>query len=443
MNTPHLGQIQSNLDSRLRGNDVSCLRANDGQQAIRHPRESGDPCLPTRRGALALVAAMAAGLAAPAWAQTGAAWSAIEARARGQTVYFNAWGGSEAINRYIQWVGAQVQQRHGVRLEHVKISDAADMVKRVRAEKAAGKTRGSVDLVWINGENFLTMKREGLLFGPFAESLPGYGLVDVQGKPTTRLDFSEPVDGLEAPWGMAQLTFMADSRRTPEPPRSLDALLAFAKANPGRVTYPRPPNFHGTTFLKQLLLDLNTERSALYRPVTPAAFAQATAPLWRTLDALHPQLWRAGRQFPLNAEAMRQMLADGELLLALTFNPNDAANEIAAKRLPASIVSYQFESGTIGNTHFVAIPVNASASDAAQVVANFLLSPEAQAHKADIAVWGDPTVLALERLSPADRARFAAQPLPGQVARSAPALSEPHGSWVEPLEREWLKRYGQ
>ena len=87
--------------------------------------------------------------------------------------------------------------------------------------------------------------------------------------------------------------------------------------------------------------------------------------------------------------------------------------------------------------------MNASASDAAQVVANFLLSPEAQARKADIAVWGDPTVLALDRMSPADRARFAAQPLPGQVARSAPALPEPHGSWVEPLEREWLQRYGQ
>lgn len=407
------------------------------------PRESGDPWQPTRRSTLALLAAMSAGLRAPAEAQATPAWAEIEARARGQTVYFNAWGGSEVINRYIQWVGAQVLQRHGVRLEHVKISDAADMVKRVRAEKAAGKTRGSVDLVWINGENFLTMKREGLLFGPFAEGLPGYALVDVQGKPTTRLDFSEPVDGLEAPWGMAQLTFMVDSRRTPEPPRSLAALLAFAKANPGRVTYPRPPNFHGTTFLKQLLLDLNPDRSALYRPVTPAALAQATAPLWRTLDALHPQLWRAGRQFPQNAEAMRQMLADGELLLALTFNPNDAANEIAAKRLPVSIVSYQFESGTIGNTHFVAIPVNASASDGAQVVANFLLSPEAQARKADIAVWGDPTVLALDRLSPADQARFAAQPLPGQVARSAPALPEPHGSWVDPLEREWLKRYGQ
>jgi hypothetical protein len=67
--------------------------------------------------------------------------------------------------------------------------------------------------VWINGENFLTMKKEGLLFGPFAEQLPIYRWVGTVGKPTTRTNFSEPVDGLEAPWGMAQLTFFADRNR--------------------------------------------------------------------------------------------------------------------------------------------------------------------------------------------------------------------------------------
>ncbi|MDE2418818.1 MAG: ABC transporter substrate-binding protein [Burkholderiales bacterium] len=370
------------------------------------------------------------------------AWTAIENRAKGQTVYFNAWGGAEPINAYIQWAGAEVFKRYGVKVEHVKVTDTADVVKRVRNEKAAGKTNGSVDLVWINGENFLAMKREGLLLGPFAEGLPSYAKVDTQGKPTTRLDFAEPTEGLEAPWGMAQLTFMVDGKRTPKPPQSLVALLAFAKANPGRVTYPRPPNFHGTTFVKQVLVDVNTHRNALYNPVTPEAFAQATAPLWAMLDQLHPHLWRAGKQFPQNAEAIRQMLADGELQLALTFNPNDAANEIAAKRLPASTVSYQFSSGTIGNTHFVAIPVNASAKEGAQVFANFLLSPEAQARKADIAVWGDPTVLALDKLSAAERAAFAAKPMPGQVAKSAPAIPEPHGSWVDALEKEWIKRYG-
>ena len=393
----------------------------------------------TRRHILAI---SGAALATPAFAQTGTSWSTIEATARGQTVYFNAWGGAEPINAYIQWAGEQVFKRYGVKVEHVKVTDTADVVKRVRNEKAAGKQDGTVDLVWINGENFLAMKREGLLFGPFADKLPSYALVDTQGKPTTRIDFSEPVDGMEAPWGMAQLTFMADSKRVPTPPKSLAELLTFAKANPGRVTYPRPPDFHGTTFLKQVLVDVNTDRSALYKPVTPEAFAKATAPLWTTLDALHPHLWRAGKQFAQNAGAIRQMMADGELALAITFNPNDAANEIAAGRLPASVVSYQFSSGTIGNTHFVAIPVNARAKEGAQVFANFLLSAEAQARKADIGIWGDPTVLALDKLPPAERARFAAKPMPGQVEKSAPAIPEPHGSWVDALEKEWTRRYG-
>ena len=76
-----------------------------------------------------------------------------------------------------------------------------------------------------------------LLFGPFSESLPSYQYVDVVGKPTTRSDFSEPVDGLEAPWGMAQFTMYADRKRVPSPPRSMAALADFARANPGRVNY--------------------------------------------------------------------------------------------------------------------------------------------------------------------------------------------------------------
>jgi putative thiamine transport system substrate-binding protein len=194
--------------------------------------------------------------------------------------------------------------------------------------------------------------------------------------------------------------------------------------------------------LKQLLLDLNAARDVFYQPVSSDAFAKASAPLWAYLDALHPQLWRAGKQFANNAATLRQMLADGELRWALTFNPNDAANEIAAGRLPASVTSYQFRSGTIGNTHFVAIPVNARAKAGALVVANFLLSAEAQARKADISVWGDPTVLAVHTLSAQDQALFAGKTAAGQVHHAAPAIPEPHGSWVEPLEKEWLKRYG-
>jgi hypothetical protein len=78
---------------------------------------------------------------------------------------------------------------------------------------------------------------------------------------------------------------------------------------------------------------LRVDRSALYKPYVADAFTSATQALWTYLDALHPHLWRGGKQFVQNAAATRQMMSDGELLLALTFNPNEAANEIAAKRM--------------------------------------------------------------------------------------------------------------
>ena len=374
----------------------------------------------------------------------GAAWAHIEAAARGQTVYFNAWAGSSRINAYLQWAAGELAQRSGIKVEHVKVSDTAEVVKRVRAEKAAGRnTDGSADLVWINGENFLAMKREGLLYGPWSEALPSYAFVDTAGKPTTKIDFSEPVDGMEAPWGMAQLTFYADGARVTAPPTSFAELAEWAKKNPGRFTYPKPPQFHGMTFLKQVMVELSADRKPFYAPHNADTFARLTAPLWTALDTLHPHLWKQGRQFPANNTVMRQMLADGELAISLTFNPNEVANEIAGKTLPAKVVSYQHAGGTIGNTHFLAIPFNSRGRQAAQVVANFLLSPAAQARKADIRHWGDPTVLAVEKLNATDRALFAAAVAPGQVTRPAPTLPEPHGSWVEPLEREWLHRYGQ
>ena len=378
-------------------------------------------------------------------AQASAAdWSRTEAQARGQTCRFNAWGGSERTNAYLQWAATELLQRHGLRLEHVKLGDTAEMVRRVRAEKSAGRSSdGSADLVWINGENFLAMKREGLLHGPWSEQLPAYAAVDTLGKPTTRVDFSEPVEGMEAPWGMAQLTFQADGARVRTPPSSLAELQAWARQNPGRFSYPRPPQFVGSSFLKQVLLEAGGPQPALAVAHRADTFARVTAPLWAELDGLHPHLWRRGTQFPASPAAQRQMLADGELWISLSFNPNEAASLIADKTLPPTVVSYQHAAGTIGNTHFLAIPFNARSKAAAQVAANFLLSPLAQARKADVRHWGDPSVLALDKLNAADRALFSAASMPGQVARPAPAWPEPHASWVEPIEREWTRRYGQ
>ena len=103
---------------------------------------------------------------------------------------------------------------------------------------------------------------------------------------------------------------------------------------------------------------------------------------------------------------LRQLLGDGEIDIAIAFNPADASSAIARGELPDSIRTYIHDSGTLANVHFLRIPFNASAPEAAKLVANFMLSPEAQAKKADVAVWGDPTVLSMLKLSDSQREIF-------------------------------------
>ncbi len=391
---------------------------------------------------LALLVALAAPVRAGAQALD---WGDVAAKARGQEVFWNAWGGDERINAYIAWVGERVKAEYGVTLRHVKLSDTAEAVRKVLAEKTAGRHEGgSVDLIWINGENFKAMKDRGLLFGPFAEQLPNFALVDVENKPTTRLDFTVPTDGLEAPWGMAKLNFIHDSAVLPDPPRSMAAILAYAKAHPGRIAYPAPPDFIGSTFLKQVVYETAADPAVLQRPAG-ADFEAVTAPMWSYLDALTPHLWRGGKIYPKNGPALIRLLDDGEVDVAISFYPAEASSAIAAGLLPKTARSFVLDGGTIGNTHFVAIPYNARAREGAMVVANFLMSVEAQAHKENPEVWGDNTVLAVNRLDAAGRKLFA--DLPRGAATLPPealgrTLPEPHPTWMTRIEETWLARYG-
>lgn len=376
-------------------------------------------------------------------------WASVKEQARGQTVYFNAWGGSENINAYIGWAGDELKQRFGVDVVHVKLNDTANAVAKVLAEKAAGKNEGgSVDLIWINGENFASMKRQELLMSPdWVTALPNWAYVDHETKPTILTDFTIPTDGLESPWGGAKLVFFHDSARTPADsvPQSSAELLAWAKENPGRFSYPQPPDFIGSSFLKQVLSEVIADKSKLGQPVDEASFDEDAAPLFAFLDELHPNLWRGGKAYPQNYPDMKQKLADGELDIIFAFNPSEASAGIAAGELPDTVRSFTYPGGTLGNTHFVAIPYNAAAKAGALVLANFLISPEAQLRKQDPEIWGDPTVLSMDKLSEADRAAFDALDLgiatlkPGELG---PALDEPHPDWMEHIEGEWLRRYG-
>ena len=391
---------------------------------------------------LPLLALLAAGLAAPALADS---WDDTVAAARGQTVYWNAWGGDERTNDFIAWASGALEAQYGVTIQQVKLSDTAEAVTRVIAEKAAGQTEGgAVDLIWINGTNFLSMKKQGLLHGPFLADLPNAKYLDLSEGSAAVVDFTIPTEGYESPWRLAKFVLTHDSARVPEPPRSMAALLDWTTANPGRFTHPAVSNFMGATFLKQALIELTPDPAILQQSATDDAFAAATAPLWAWYDALRPNLWRGGDSFPENQSVQQQLLNDGEIDIAMSFDPASAAAAIAQGLLPETVRVFVPEGGSIGNVSFVAIPYNAANAEGAEVVANFLLDPATQAHMQNIEVLGSFSVLDPARLDEAARAAFAALPtapaLPA-LEDLGPTLLEPHASWMTRLTRDWARRY--
>jgi putative thiamine transport system substrate-binding protein len=388
-----------------------------------------------------LIAALSLTLATPAVAD----WNATLIAARGQTVYWNAWGGDARTNDFITWVGQQTDALYGVKVQQVKLSDTAEAVTRVISEKAAGQNeRGSVDLIWINGPNFLSMKSQGLLHGPFVADLPNAKYLDLSETSPASVDFTVPVEGFEAPWRLAKFVFVYDSARLPEPPRSMLALSAWAAANPGRFTHPSVSHFMGATFLKQALIELAPDAALLQAPVTDADFETTTAPLWAWYEGLKPNLWRAGATFPENHSIQQQMLNDGEIDIAMSFDPASAAAAIEQGLLPQTARVFVPDVGALGNISFVAIPYNAAHRAGAMVVANFLLEPSTQAHQQDITVLGSFSVLDPARLDPGAAAAFAALPtspaLP-TLAELGQTLLEPHASWMTRLTEAWAERY--
>lgn len=388
-------------------------------------------------------------------------WQNIVKKGRNQDVYFYAWGGDSQINAYIQWVVQQVKNQYNINLHHVKLSDTSEAVSRVLAEKSANNsTNGSVDLVWINGANFAAMSEHSLLLKQWANMLPNFRFTNPDNNPAVLFDFGIPTQGMEAPWGQASLTFYYDSVAINQSnnndaaiskiPLTLSELLTWSQQNPGRFSYPKPPDFLGLSFLKYALIVLHENsneytKNQLNSLATSNNTDEVLAPLWQFLNKLHPTLWRKGEYFVQSGLQMRRLVDDTELSLAFTFSSPDIPAAVRRFDLPRSIRSYAMNDGSLSNTHFVAIPYNSSSAQAAQLVANFLLSPEAQAHKQKSNVWGDRSVLIQSTLGSKQQALFQSQtihpsalPL-GSIKRS---LNEPHPSWVKVITEGWQTRYG-
>jgi len=376
------------------------------------------------------------------WPANALTWSQVVERARGQTVDWYMYGGFASTNAYVNgYVAPRVRDLYDIKLRQVPIKDIAEVVSKILVEKQAGKKQGGeVDLMWINGENFRTAKRNDLLYGPFADLLPNQNLVDWN-RPSVANDFGEPVQGFESPWGSAQAVMIYDSSRIPDPPQTVGDLLVWIEKHPGRFAYPAPPDFTGSVFVRHIFYHVAGAVNSWQGKFDEQRFETAAGKTYQVLIDLAPSLWRQGRTYPQSPVQLHQLLADGEVDFAMSYHPAKASEMIHDGLYPDTVRTFVFKEGSISNTHFVAIPFNASDKEGAMVVANFLISPEAQLQKANIEIWGDMPAIDIQRLDSVWQAKF--KNLPRGIATLSDEelqnhqLPEPSSEILLRLEKGW------
>ena len=393
--------------------------------------------------------------ASPALADTadgsmliGKPWAEVEAMAKGGTVNWFMWGGSDTINAYVSdRLAAQLKASHDITVNRVGITDAAEIVNMVLGEKEAGVLdRGAVDMIWINGENFRTMKQADLAFCGYVETLPNNALVNWD-DPAVANDFGVPVEGCEVPWNKAQFAFAHDSATLPEPPRSIPALLEWIKANPGQFTYPAPPDFHGSVFVRHVFYHAAGGAEALLGPFDQAKFNAVAPKAWAILNEIEPYLWREGQTYPTSITQLQQMFANKEVALVFDYDASQFGLAVDNGTYPDSVRSFGLEDGTIGNTNYVLIPFNSPNKAAAMVLANALIAGEEQLAKADPAVWGAAPAIDVTRASAEVQAGFDALPRhpavvsPTDLARAS--LPELQAHWLAAIEPGWIENVGR
>ncbi|QTU85027.1 ABC transporter substrate-binding protein [Xiamenia xianingshaonis] len=374
-------------------------------------------------------------------------WDAVLEAAKGQTVSWYGWGGDEARNNWINTVLAPaLKEKYDVTLELVGM-DINDILTQLSGEMQAGVEEGSIDFIWINGENFYSCKENDYLWGPFTDYLPNFNDYIDPESPEVLYDFGSPTEGYECPYGKAQMQMWYDSKAISDPPTTVEAFKTFCEQHKGQVTYPEPGDFVGTAFISCLIAGVigkeEFEKLSSMSEPTEEAVLEVVQPGLDYLRELNPYLWKEGATFPADSSTVATMYADGELVLNMGYGAPQELVETG--QLPESTRSFIFDSGTVGNSNFMAIAANAPHKAAALVAINEVVSPEMQ-----LSIYENLSgisVLDMERLPEEDQQAFADVPLgETQIPLDellAHRVSEASGPVIPILEKLWLEQVAQ
>ncbi|MDX5979847.1 ABC transporter substrate-binding protein [Exiguobacterium profundum] len=314
--------------------------------------------------------------------------------AEGSTVNLYMWGGDEGINSYIDdYVAPRLEESYNIELNRVAM-DTAEFIRQLSLDNKADRQVGTIDAVWINGDNFRNAKEAGLLRDGLIERVPNAELLN---ETAQQSDAGTPTEDLELAWGNVQFILHYDAAKVDNPPQSFEELRRWTEDNPGRFTYPEVTDFTGNAFVRHLLYERYGDELDQKATIEDS--------FWDDLKAWSPNLWKDGQTYPKTLEQLDQLYASGEVWMTMGFNERRAEAEVTEGIFPKETRALVLDH-SIASTHFLAVPFNAPNPDGALVLLQELLSPEAQLVKQGPDYWGDGTSLDLTKLDVNDQRAF-------------------------------------
>lgn len=207
------------------------------------------------------------------------------------------------------------------------------------------------------------------------------------------------------PYRASSVLLAYNPAKVSNPPKTLDDLLAWIKANPGRFTYNSPKTGGSGGAFVATVLDSKVPQADREQMTTAyhKDLEKDWEPGWQTLAGLNPYVFQKG-VYPNGNNQTLQLLASGQIDMAPVWSDQFISGQ-ASGTIPATMKVQQIENPSFtGGASYLGVTKGSKNQDLAWKMLDFVLQPEEQAKIAS-KIAGYPAI-ALDKL-PADlQAKF-------------------------------------
>ncbi len=181
------------------------------------------------------------------------------------------------------------------------------------------------------------------------------------------------------PYRGSSVLLAYDSKTVPTPPKTLDEVLAWIKANPGKFTYNTPNSGGSGQAFVTTVLDKFVP--AEDRAKMETSYAKDLEKDWdqgfALLASLNPYIYQKG-VYPNGNDQILSLLASGQISMAPVWSDMFITGQKNGQIPPTARYTQISNPSLTGGAAYLGIPKSSPRQEAALKLANWVLTPEAQ-----------------------------------------------------------------